>query len=651
MLVSDIEANGLLDTVTQFHCATTIDYFTREEKRYYPWDFSQYVDDLMEYQSRPEGMLVFHNGIGYDYPAIELLAKKLLNRDIKFDQTKCLDTLVMSRLVFSNVGDMDVKLIRSGKLAGAMFGRQSLESWGYRLGQMKGEYMGDPAITDPKERAARKWESYNEEMGDYCVQDVVVTIALLDKIFSDKYYFSEGVDLPFSVKLEHQAAWVLAEMERNGFPFDSKTAEQLYTEMAAERQNMLMTLVNTFGSWYEPEKKPKREAFRHPRTGKPLINYPEVIYPASGDLFLKDGKTLSKTDKFKGAPYTPIKHVTFNPSSRPNILKVLKDAGWIPTEFTDADNAIIDGDTLAEVKVSDPHKQHCVTLISQYLMLQKRIGQLAEGKSAWLAKVQENGRIHGSINPNGAVTGRATHSNPNMGQVPSVSKNKEGYVYGMAGGFKTECRGLFGASYYTDPTTGEPWVQAGVDASGLELRCLGHFMARYDNGKYIDVILNGDIHTINQEAAGLPTRDNAKTFIYGWLYGAGAAKIGEIVGGSATEGKVLIKSFLEKIPAIASLREAITDTLVASSKWVGGQQEVKWKRKWIRGLDGRKVHVRSSHSALNTLLQSAGALICKAWVVEVYRLLTEKYGYVSGFGNDFAYMGWIHRHHCESKTL
>lgn len=635
MLVSDIEANGLLDTVTQFHCATTIDYFTRETKRYYPWDFNQYIDDLLDYMSKPEGLLVFHNGIKYDYPVIEKLAKLLLNRDIKFDQKKCLDTLVMSRLVFSNVGDMDVKLIRSGKLAGAMFGRQSLESWGYRLGQMKGEYTGDPAIADLKERAARKWESYNESMGLYCVQDVVVTVALLEKIFSDKFYFSEEGNFPFSCKLEHQAAWVLAEMERNGYPFDQEAAERLYSELCAERQNMLMTLVDTFGSWYEPEKHNKREAFRHPTGGKFKHAWPDVVYPKSGEMFLKDGKTLSKTDKFKDAPYTPIKHVTFNPSSRPNILRVLKLAGWVPTEFTEAGNAIIDGDTLDEVKVSDPHKQHCITLISRYLMIQKRLGMLSDGKAAWMTLVQADGRLHGSVNPNGAVTGRATHSHPNMGQVPSIQKP-----------FGKECRALFGASHYVDPNTKQRWVQTGVDASGLELRCLGHFMAIYDDGEYIDVILNGDIHTINQQAAGLPTRDNAKTFIYGWLYGAGAAKIGEIVGGSAAEGKVLIKSFLEKIPAIASLREAITDTLVASSKWVGGTQEVKWKRKWIRGLDGRKVHVRSSHSALNTLLQSAGALICKAWVVEVYRLLTEKYGYESGFGKDFAFMAWVHKHHC-----
>ena len=131
-------------------------------------------------------------------------------------------------------------------------------------------------------------------------------------------------------------------------------------------------------------------------------------------------------------------------------------------------------------------------------MISKRLGQLAEGKNAWLKCVKEDGAIHGSVNPNGAVTGRATHASPNVAQVPA-----SGSPYGH------ECRELFKAP--------EGWLQCGVDASGLELRCLGHFMSPYDSGSYAETVVNGDIHTLNQEAAGLPTRDNAKTFIYGFL--------------------------------------------------------------------------------------------------------------------------------------
>lgn len=626
MLVTDIESDGLLDVVSKFHCGTIIDYFDRSNKiRYLAETFGDYVARLEEEMAKPDGLVVFHNGIGYDMPALDIIVRKLLGRPFVYDQSKVLDTLVLSRLIFSNLKDTDVALMRSGKISGKEYGRHSLKAWGMRLGEHKGDYTGG-------------WEAYSEEMGDYCDQDVEVTCCLLDKIFANSHYFTaEGNQLVEAIRLEHKAAWILAEMTRNGFPFDAEGGEKLYAELSAERQNMLMDLVDTFGSWYKAGGKAGREVFRHPVSGKGLDKYPLVIYPKAGELRTKDGKgPLAKTQYYKDRPYTPVEYVTFSPSSRAHLLKVLQEAGWVPTEFTDVGNAIVDDEQLSMIQVSDPHKQKCIDMIRRYLMLQKLIGMVAEGKAAWLA-LNQNGKMHGSINPNGAVTGRATHSHPNMGQVPSSGKNKE---------FGPRCRALFGAVYHKTPD-GKPagWVQVGTDAAGLELRCLGHFVHRYDEGAYIDVILNGDIHTTNQIAAGLPTRDNAKTFIYGWLYGAGAAKLGEIVGGSAVQGKALIKSFLEKLPAVASLREAVQDTLVESSKWVGGVQQTKWRRKWIKGLDGRRIHVRSPHSALNSLLQSAGALICKLWLIEVYERLLAL-GLKSGWSGDFSYMAWVHKHHC-----
>lgn len=622
MIVSDIESDGLLDTVSQFHCATLTDYFNQSDsKRYLASNFKGYIEALEAEMAKPDGMIVFHNGIGYDIPALKILSLKLLGREFIVDEDKVLDTLVLSRLIFSNIGDSDVARMRSGLISGKEFNKHSLKAWGMRLGEHKGDYTGG-------------WEFYSEEMGKYCDQDVVVTTRLLDKLFADKHYYSQGGAVE-AIRLEHKAAFILAEMTRNGFPFDEENAERLYSEVAADRQNLLLELVETFGSWYQAGGKSGREVFRHPVSGKGLSKYPLVIYPKSGELRLKSKfnkagvetlGALTKTLYFKDAPYTPVEFITFNPASRAHLLKVLKDAGWEPTEFTDANNAIVDDEQLALVKVDDPKKQACIELVRRYLMLQKLIGQLAEGKAAWLV-LHKNGMMHGSINPNGAVTGRATHSHPNMGQIPSGKKE-----YG------SRCRELFAASL-------KGWVQVGTDASGLELRCLGHFVHRYDDGAYIDVILNGDIHTTNQIAAGLPTRDNAKTFIYGWLYGAGAAKLGEIVGGSAVQGKELIKSFLEKLPAVASLRQGVQDTLVESSKWVGGVQQTVWKRKWIKGLDGRKIHVRSSHSALNSLLQSAGALICKLWLIEVYERLTAL-GLKCGWDGDFVYMAWVHKQHC-----
>lgn len=653
MLISDIETNGFLNVVNKFHCAVTYDYTTDEYVRYRPHNFADYLDAL-EAEIARGGLIVFHNGHKYDVPVIQKLAKLLLNRDIVFPKENVLDTLVMTRLIFANIKDTDAAMLRSGKLAGKYFGSHSLEAWGYRLGQMKGEYKDDfkasleeqgEAYTDGLE-----WAHFNEPMMEYNVQDVVVTKELFERCVGQSFYFPNSspqgqteserfyAGAVEAVKLEHDAAWLLAKMERNGFPVDRESLQDLYAELAGRRGELLVELTRTFGSWYQP--KGGTEAFLHPRTGKPLTAYPRVKTPKSGGVYVapKNKKQreglepcgLAKTEFMQGAPYTPIAHVTFNPASRDHIQRVLTKAGWVPIEFTPSGAPKVDDEVLEHVRVDDPDAQRCIELIKEYLMLQKRIGQVAEGDNGWLRMIQDDGRIHGSINPNGAVTGRATHSFPNVAQVPSIRAS-----YGEP------CRAAFGAEHNMKDGKPDPWIQVGVDASGLELRCLGHFMYKYDEGEYVETILTGDIHTKNQLAAGLPTRDNAKTFIYGFLYGAGAAKIGQIVNGTADDGKRLIKNFLEQTPAIAALREAITDTLVKDSKWVGGEQRVTWKRRWVRGLDGRKVHVRSPHAALNTLLQSAGALICKLWIVETERLLLAE-GLRHGWDGDFAYMAWVH---------
>lgn len=654
MLVTDIEANNLLEKVTKFHCGVIYDYSQDEYVSYRPWDFAAYLDAL-EAEVARGGLIVGHNITKYDAPALTKLAKLELNREFHLPRENVIDTLVLCRLIYANIKDSDMGLLRAGKLPGKRFGSHALEAWGYRLGEMKGEYKDDfkKMLAEQGEEYTDglEWVSFNEPMMAYNVQDVVVTKALLEKLLSAPAYFPVGDTTWWahdavtfwsqsgeSIELEHKAAWLLAKQERNGFPFDTKSIEQLYVELAARRSELLLKLTDTFGTWYQP--KGGTEVFIAPRSGRPLYDYPRVKYPKQGGVYKKPKNKaqreglvpcdLDTRDYMEGAPYTPIEHVVFNPSSRDHIALKLKEAGWVPTEFTDKGAPKVDDEVLEHVRVDDPVKQASIDLIKEYLMIQKRIGQAAEGDKAWLRYVAEDGKIHGSVNPNGAVTGRATHSFPNLGQVPGVRASYGG-----------QCRAAFGAEHHLDGLTGAPWVQAGIDASGLELRCLAHFMAPYDNGEYADVILNGDIHTVNQKAAELPTRDNAKTFIYGFLYGAGDEKIGQIVGAGKERGKELKKKFLENTPAIAALREAIQQGLVESSKWVAGEQQVKWKRRWIRGLDGRRVHVRSPHAALNTLLQSAGALICKLWIVRVEEMLLEA-GLKHGWDGDFAYMAWIH---------
>lgn len=650
MLVTDIETNGLLRNVSKFHCATIYDYRTGKYTKYRPKDFSSYLDAL-EAEVKAGGLVVFHNGNNYDEPALSKLAKLQLDREFHIPKEHLVDTLVLSRLLYPNMYGSDMALVKRRILPPNRINSHSLEAWGYRLGEMKGEYKYDykKAVEASGElyTAGDEWLHFNERMMDYCVQDVVVTVKLLEKFLTNRWYFHKedsektteyerfwDMSLP-CVWTEHSAAHLLAKQERNGFPFDKEFALKTQAKLQDEVNKILLDLRETFGSWYKSKTHTDREYFKHPKTGKALPKYPMVVYPKSGSMYTATGK-VAKSLYFKDSPYTPVEYVSFNPASGDHLVKVLMDAGWKPTVKTDKGNWSTSEDVLQDVKVDNPIAQSKINLVIKYLMLTKRLGMF----NNWIESVwEEDGCIHGSVNPNGASTGRATHSKPNLAQVTGAKFDKETHepLWEDAGKWGCESRYVLGAGHYGDGS----WYQVGVDASGLELRCLGHFMAPFDGGAYIEIILNGDIHTANQQAAGLPTRDNAKTFIYGFIYGAGNEKIGLIVGGDGKTGKQLKERFLESTPALATLRDNLQKALVKSSSWVGKEQKVIWKRKYIKGLDGRRVDLRSPHSALNFLLQGAGAVICKHWMIRCEERL-QALGLKHGWDGDYTQMAWVH---------
>jgi len=264
----------------------------------------------------------------------------------------------------------------------------------------------------------------------------------------------------------------------------------------------------------------------------------------------------------------------FNVGSRKQIASRLQSLGVEFTKKTEKGSIIVDEPTLKSI--NRPEAQ----LIAEYLMLQKRVGML----DSWMDNCKDDGRVHGRVNHNGTITGRMTHSSPNLGQVTSVKSE-----YGKE---SRQC--------WTVP---EGYKLVGTDLSGIELRCLAHYMQ--DDG-YTKELLDGDIHTANQKAAGLQTRDQAKTFIYALLYGAGSAKIGSIVGGSAHQGKKLIDRFMNNMPALEKLLRTV--------------QRLAGKG-YIPALDGRRIIIRSEHAALNSLLQSCGSIIAKQWCIEAHKLL------------------------------
>lgn len=533
-LIFDIETNGFLNVVTTIHCLVIKDTVTGEVSSYTQGDLKEGLERLMH----TNDLIAGHNVIKFDIPVIQKLYPWFT-----VDQSKVVDTLVLSRLIFSDLRERDGALIEQGVLPSKLWGSHSLKAWGYRLGILKGEY-------GAQENA---WEVFTPEMLEYCIQDSEVTRQLLAK-FDSLSYSKQSIDL------EHQVAWICAQMERNGWPFDVQGAAKLYTELVEKRTAILTQMRETF---------------------EPLV--------IDTGFSEKTGKKLKD------------KVVEFNPGSRQHIADRLKTKyGWKPTEFTPSGQAKVDEDVLKALDY--PEAQ----VLAEYFLVDKRIGQIAEGAQAWL-KLETNGKIHGSINTNGAVTGRATHNSPNLAQVPGVRS-----PYGE------QCRSFFKVL--------PGFKQVGADLSGLELRCLAHFMARWDEGEYGHELLNGDIHTKNQLAAGLPTRDNAKTFIYGFLYGAGDQKIGSIVGKGSKEGKHLKEKFLNGVPALKNLRNAVTKAA---------------QRGYLLGLDGRRIPIRSPHAALNSLLQGAGAIIAKQWIIECFAE-AQRRGLKCGWDGDFVLLGFIH---------
>ena len=275
---------------------------------------------------------------------------------------------------------------------------------------------------------------------------------------------------------------------------------------------------------------------------------------------------------------TKIKYIPFNIASRKQIAERLMAKGWKPTKHTDKGNVIVNEETLSHIKM--PEAQ----MFSRFFLLQKRTGML----KSWIKECHDDDKVRGRVMTLKTITGRMAHNSPNMAQVPASYS-----PYGK------EFRSLWTIS---DP---DNYNLVGTDASGLELRCLAHYMK---DKEYIHEVVNGDVHTANMKMAGLTNRDQAKTFIYAFLYGAGPAKIGKVVGGGAAQGRELIESFLSNMPALKRLRTQVTEAATQGS---------------IKGLDGRWLQIRSEHAALNTLLQGAGAIICKEWLVQMTKQINE----------------------------
>lgn len=368
---------------------------------------------------------------------------------------------------------------------------------------------------------------FSNDMLDYCVQDVEVSEAIYK---AQEQFFIENV---LTVSLELQVTGIIASQISNGMGFDVIAAERLEQEILMEKASIEDELCQEFT--------------------------PIVIERWSE----KTGKRLK--DK--------VEH--FNPNSRQQIAQRLKDKyGW-SAPLTDKGNPKVDEAVLKKLHYPEAKK------LLKSFELTKLHGMLSD----WIERAthSRDGRIHGSINPQGAVTGRMTASQPNLQQVSGDPRARALFV----------------------PKDG--WVQVGIDASGLEARLLANRMAAWDNGEYGDLVINGDIHTHNQNQAGLEKRNDAKTFFYALIYGAGNQKIGTIINKGTSAGAALKKRFLDNMPALKKLIDSCEYQVA--------------KKNTVTLLDRREVPCRSKHSSLNVQIQGDGAVIMKKALIILHNCL------------------------------
>ena len=488
------------------------------------------IDSALEHLSRAD-VLIGHNICFYDIPVLNKLFP-----DIQIN-ARIIDTLICTRLIWPKEVLYELDTEQYPQVPKNLRGSASLKAWGWRLATHKIDF--------------KDFTEYSQEMLDYCIQDVAVTFNLWQTIATQNYAES-------SLLLEHDFALSINKQIRSGVPFDLDAALDLVDVLRAKETELETHLKQIF----------------------PPIKHEQVFVPRVNN---------TKRGYVKGQPFTKVSYEEFNPGSRDQIANRLSSKyGWKPQKFTEKGNPVVDDDVLEKLPYPEAKS------LAEYMLVKKRLGQIAGGNNAWI-KLYNNdtGRIHGDVTTNGCITGRCSHRNPNMGQVPA------GYSpYGK------ECRSLF--------TPPDGWDLIGIDAKALELRCLAGYLAIWDNGEYARLVTDEsiDIHTYNQKQFGVETRDISKRLLYGMLYGCGSVKAGSIIDPNLKDedelrmlGRNAIDGFMRGVPALKALKLEIDKTIGL--------------RGYLIGLDRRQLYCRSAFKGLNVLLQSAGAILMKQVVINI----------------------------------
>jgi|TARA_R100000149_G_scaffold65622_2_gene40774 DNA polymerase I-like protein with 3'-5' exonuclease and polymerase domains len=444
------------------------------------------------------------------------------------------------------------------KIPRTEWGKYSLRSFGHRLKMHKGDHYD--------------FSVYSLEMRDYCIQDVRVTQKLWE-ILKKQNISKEAV------LMETEFAALAFRMEKVGIAFDRPAAIDLFKQLDEKREEILDALVDLVP--------PKRTEMKTPQYW---------IDPVTDVQFVRKSDAPSGIRKELVPGPLKVKEERFNPMSRPQVAEFLVTRGWEPSAKTATGQVKVDESILSQI--SDIPE---ASMIADLYRVQKIFAMLAGDRRGWLS-LEREGRLHPRIKTLGAYSGRTSCVDPNLQQVPSTRLP-----------FGKECRSLFVAA--------DGKVLVGCDAKSLEVRCFAHYMAKYDDGEFADVVLRGDIHQANADMMECD-RQTAKNTFFALIYGASSRKIAAMLGIPMRRASGLVTRLFEERPA---MRRLINKVKKSASSY--GQ---------FKGLDGRMLKPRSEHSAVNLLVQSAGACVSKR------AALNFEFEIISNRWDDTHIVGFIH---------
>jgi hypothetical protein len=574
-LLFDLETDGLLSDVSVIHCGSVLNMKSGVQTSYGPTQIPELIDEL-----KSADVLIGHNICGFDVPVLEKL------HGYEGGVQQYIDTLSVSQVLYpgsrktSILRVLDIKSMKGVGNTHVMptefIGRHSLKAWCHRL------KLGDAGKADYD----GGWESFSQEMMDYCDQDVRANAILL------KHFLAK----PWPVAVyytESMMTYILTRQSKFGIGFDEDTAIELMADLTQKRADLTRELQAVFPPIQVPEGRPKQW-----KKNMTCRKY-------------KEGEDGWFPPRIKGEWHQKMKTQEFNPGSTQHVAaRLIERYEWEPQAFTPGGQAQVTDEILRDLPW--PEAKQC----ADYQIVKSALSYISTGDTAWL-KLVRDGRIHGRVQACGAVTHRASHSQPNLANVPKVDK-----AYGK------ECRALFVAGGGSTPLN---YKLVGCDASSLQLAIYAHYVSKYDGGLLAELVEgeDADPHEYMRKASGLYYRENQKTLTYATWFGAQSYKQGQIV---LLDWRMAFDAGLtdEPVPGLrqaAALGVAVNARMLNNMKGFEDMAKACSKsalRGYIVALDGRRIPVTQERLALLTLLQGNEAVVMKTAYLIAYERLNDE---------------------------